>query len=107
MQYTTRTDRKATAYVNLNIVHNPLPDDKILASSLKAFADKKLNITPDNECVFYSVENIVGNGENAGYQHFSFSNNVFKRPFPQRCQKLSFHGKGITYQTKSHASLCA
>ena len=31
------------------------------------------------------VENIVGKGENAGYQHFSFSHNVFK--------KLLFQGR--------------
>ena len=29
---------------------------------------------------FYRVENIVGKGENAGSQHFSFSHSAFKRP---------------------------
>ena len=34
---------------------------------------------------FERVENIVGKGENAGYQHFSFSHNVFKRPLCYDC----------------------
>ena len=60
-------------------------------SKLKAFADDNLNVTKMNGFVFGRVENIVGNGENAGYQHFlhfqqrfhtffssaKFSNNVF------------------------------
>ena len=49
----------------------PLLDNKILSSSkFKAFADNKLNATPNIEFVFQRVENIVGKGENAGYQHF-------------------------------------
>ena len=35
--------------------------------------------------VFDRVENIVGNGENASYQYFLLSYNVFKRlPFQDR-----------------------
>ena len=34
--------------------------------------------------VFYRIENIVGKGENAGYQHFL--------AFPQCFQTLSFSG---------------
>ena len=45
---------------------NSLPNDKMLAfTELKAFADDKLVIY-----VCDRVENIVGKGENAGYQHF-------------------------------------
>ena len=46
---------------------NSLPNDKILALiKLKAVADDKFNVA-----VHYDrVENIVGKGENAGYQHF-------------------------------------
>ena len=29
------------------------------------------------------VENIVGSGENVGYQHFLLSHNVYRRPFPR------------------------
>ena len=35
--------------------------------------------------VFDRTENIVVEGENVGYQHFSFFYYVFKRPFPQGC----------------------
>ena len=27
------------------------------------------------------IENVVGKGENAGYQHFLLSHNVLKKPF--------------------------
>ena len=61
---------------------NPLPNDKILAlSKLKALADDKLNVAKIMISVSYWVENIVGKGENAGYQHFLL--------FPQSFQKVS------------------
>ena len=48
-----------------------LPNDKIVDwSKLKAFADNKINFTEKLKCVLGQVENIVGKGENAGYQHF-------------------------------------
>ena len=52
---------------------NPLPNDKFLDwSKLKAFADEKMNVTQKTNFYLESVENIVGKGENAGYQHFLF-----------------------------------
>ena len=36
----------------------------------KAFADNKLKLTRMKRLVFERVENIVGKGGNAGYQHF-------------------------------------
>ena len=45
----------------------------------------KLEITQSMIIGSHFVENIVGKGENAGYQHFSFSHNVFKSPFPLEC----------------------
>ena len=40
------------------------------------------------------VENIVGKGENAGYQHFLlFPTMFFTRPFRSGHQELSFSGK--------------
>ena len=58
---------------------NFLPDDKILDwSKLKAFADEKINETEKMKFVFGRVENIVGKGENAGYQHFL----LFTQCFP-------------------------
>ena len=48
-------------------------------SKFKAFADNKINVTEKLKFVLGRVENIVGKGENAGYQFFSFYHNVFKR----------------------------
>ena len=56
-----------------------LPDDTFLDwFKLKAIADHKVNVTQKLEFVLGRVYNIVGKGENAGYQNFSFSHNVFK-----------------------------
>ena len=47
---------------------NSLPDDKILDwSKLKVFADK-INGSKKLKFVLRRMENIVGKGENAGYQ---------------------------------------
>ena len=68
-------------YANCDLF-NSLQNDKILDwSKLKGFADDKLNVTEKSKFVLQRVENIVGKGENAGYQHFSFSHNVFKMLF--------------------------
>ena len=62
-----------------------LPNDKILdLSKLKAFADDKINVTEKLKFVLGRVENFVGKGENAGYQHFLL--------FLQCFQKVSFTG---------------
>ena len=50
---------------------NSLPNNKILDwSKLKAYADDKINVTEKLKFVMGKVENFVGKGENAGYQHF-------------------------------------
>ena len=62
---------------------NSLPNDKFLDwSKLKAFADNNINVTKKLKFVLERVENIVGKGENAGYQHFLL--------FPQSFQKVSY-----------------
>ena len=60
-------------------VTNSIPNDKILdCSKLKAFVDDKIEVLKMMIFVFDRVKNIVGKGENAGFQHFfSFSYNVF------------------------------
>ena len=64
---------------------NSLPIDKILNwSKLEAFAYEKFNIAKMMISVFDRIENIVGKGENAGYQHFLH--------FPQCFQKLFSSG---------------
>ena len=62
---------------------NSLPNNKIKdLSKLKAFADYKINVTQIFNFVLGRIENIMGKGENAGYQHFLL--------FPWCFQKLSF-----------------
>ena len=52
---------------------NSLPNDKILDwSKLKAFADDNLNAIKKLKYVLGWVENMVGKGKNAGFQHFLF-----------------------------------
>ena len=64
---------------------NSLPNSKLLdLSKLKAFADDRINVAEMMFSVSDREENIVGKGENAGYQHFLF--------FPQCFQKASFSG---------------
>ena len=53
-------------------------------SKLKAFADNKINGTQKLKFRLGRVENIVGKGENAGYQHFLL--------FPQYFQNTSYLG---------------
>ena len=50
-------------------------------SKLQALADDKINLTEKLKWIFGRVANIVGKGENAGYQHFLL--------FPQCFQKMS------------------
>ena len=50
---------------------------KLDHSKLKAFADKKINLTAKVKFVFEREENIVGKEENAGHH------NVFIRPLPE------------------------
>ena len=45
---------------------------------MTAFADNKTNVTQKLRFALGRVENIVGKGENAGYQHFLFSLQCFQ-----------------------------
>ena len=65
---------------------NVLPNKKILDwTKLKAFEDNNLNNAEIMISAYDRMKNIVGKGENAGYQHFLlFPHNVF--------QKVSFPG---------------
>ena len=59
-----------------------LPNENILPwSKLKAFVDEKIHVTEKIKFVLRKVENFVGKGENAGYQHLLI--------FPQCFQKDS------------------
>ena len=48
-------------------------------SQLKGFADSNMNVTSKFKFVFARIENIVGKGGNAGYQHFLLSPQFFKK----------------------------
>ena len=60
---------------------NPLPKGKILDwSKLKAFADDKIIVTEMMIFLPNRIENIVGKGENASYQHFLLFPRCFLKP---------------------------
>ena len=48
---------------------------------LKAFADDKINMIEKLKFLLGKVENIVGKGENAGYQHFLLFPTMFSKGF--------------------------
>ena len=59
---------------------NSFPNNKIVDwSKFKTSADDKIHVTENFKFVLGIVENIVGKGENAGYQHFL----LFPRCFPK------------------------
>ena len=61
---------------------NYLPNDKIQDRfKLKAFADDKSNMNKKLNSLLGRVENIMGKGDNANYQHFFL--------FPQCFEKVS------------------
>ena len=58
---------------------NSLPNNKILdQSNVKDLADNKLNITYEMNFVLGRLENILGKGENAGYQNFLLFQKCFQ-----------------------------
>ena len=60
---------------------NSLPNDKILdVSKLESFADDKSSVTKMIISLFDEIENTVGKGENAGYQHFLLFPQCFPKP---------------------------
>ena len=56
-------------------------------TKFKACADDKIIVTQKLKFVLGRVENIVGKGENAGYQHFLL--------FPQYFLKLFSFSRGV------------
>ena len=61
---------------------NPLSNDKFFDwSKFKAFADDKIKVPKIMIFVCDRDENIVGKGENAGYQHFLLFPQCFQRAF--------------------------
>ena len=59
---------------------NSLPNDKNLdLSKFKAYADDKMYVTKNLIFVLGKVKNILGKGENAGYQHFLLFPTCFQK----------------------------
>ena len=74
------------AFESSETTFNSLPNDNILdLSKFKAFADDKINVIQKLKFVSRRVENSVGKGENAGYQHFLL--------FPQCFQNFLSQGR--------------
>ena len=70
-----RLSEKANLYLNSSL------NDKIVDwSKLKAFADDKIIVTEKKiTFVFERIENMVGEGENAGDQHFLLFPTCFQK----------------------------
>ena len=61
---------------------NSSSNDKILDwSKLKELADDKISITEKEKFGLKQIENIMGKGENAGYQHFLLFPLCFQRAY--------------------------
>ena len=76
---------------------NSLPNDKILDwSKLKAFADNKIEVLKKMSLVFKRAKNIVGKGENAGYQDFLLFPQCFQKAFYSGLLKVGICGKELT-----------
>ena len=55
-------------------------NDKFLYfAQLKGFADNRRNMTVNSKFVSGRVENVVGKGENASYQHFLLFSQCFQK----------------------------
>ena len=59
-----------TKYLKPVHINSPLNDKNLDWSKLNASADNKMNVTEKLKFVLKRLENIVGKGENAGYQYF-------------------------------------
>ena len=68
---------------------NPVPKNKIPDwCKFKAFADDKIDVTENLKIILWSLENIMGKGENAGYQHFLLSSPCFQMASSTRSLKV-------------------
>ena len=76
-----KTKYTIKSYIRIKYLPN---DYSLTLFKLKSIADDKINVTLKLNFFIGWVENIVGKGENAGYQHFLL--------FPQFFQKFSFAG---------------
>ena len=77
---------------------NSLPNNKISNwCKLKALADDKINVTEKLKVILGRVENIVGKGENAGYQHFLLFHLCFQKASYTGLLKSGLPGKELNF----------
>ena len=55
---------------------------------MKALADDKIDVTQKLKFVLGQVENNLGKGENAGFQHFLLFPKCFQKPFSSGLLKV-------------------
>ena len=66
--------------IAVEVSFNSVLNDKILdLSKFHALANDKINVNKNSD-VLGMVENILGKGENAGYQHFLLFPKCFQKP---------------------------
>ena len=83
-----------------------LPIDKIWdQSKLKALADSIFNLVQMMICVTDWIKNIVGKGENAGYQHFLLFPLCFQKPSVSGSLKVGLCGKELSDSFCSRCSI--
>ena len=63
---------------------------------VKAFVDDKINVTIKLKFVSESIENILGKGKNAGYQHFFLFPKCFQKPPSLGLLKSVLFGKQLS-----------
>ena len=74
--------------ITLTLYFSQLKHDTILTlSTLKVFTDNKFNVAQIGQYFIDRVDNNVGKGENAGYQHFLLFPQCFSKGFTSRIVK--------------------
>ena len=81
LQTDGRTDRQADSYIPHKQSFGGYNKLFLTVTELKAVVDDKLNIAKVKISLFDRLENTVGKGENAGYQHFLLFLQCFPKPF--------------------------
>ena len=96
------------SWTNLRFLH-PLPNNKILDQfKFEAHVEDNINVTQNLNFVLGKVENILGKGENAGYQHFLLFPKCFQKAAFSRVDKnrgCALKGQYIMGQHSVHQSI--
>ena len=81
---------------------NSIPNYKTLdRTKLEVCADDKFSVNVMNLVTFDRVENIVGKGDNAGYQHCVLFPQCFLQFFPSRSLELKIFSKLVNSVSKN------